>query len=95
MVNTEWPTAGSEDTIRRLIRLPRTDPYFTKIPVQGRPVSEVDHAPAARQEPGALRGIRRSLGAAPNKKAAARGRQAFMSRTCRGLCLCCTFVDSE
>ena len=23
MVNTEWPTAGSEDTIRRLIRLPK------------------------------------------------------------------------
>jgi hypothetical protein len=72
MVNIEWPTAGSDNTIRRLIRLPRTDPYFTKIPVQGRPVSEVDHAPAARQER-ALRGIRRSLGAAPNKKAAARG----------------------
>jgi predicted ATPase len=35
------------------------------------------------------------MAGAPNKKAAARGRQAFMSRTCRGLCLCCTFVDSK
>jgi hypothetical protein len=35
------------------------------------------------------------LGCRAEQKVAATARQAFMSRTWRGLCFCCTFVDSK
>jgi hypothetical protein len=46
MVNTEWPTAGSEDTIRRLIRLP-VDRFSSEPHEKSRPKPQ---APTLRKE---------------------------------------------